>query len=149
MQVILHQTHQTVCDFNEIMKYLHDFSWDNGQCDENLHLFPELFLCGYPLLDICLQRSFITSYQKHLENIDTWAKSWSPKKKHTLLLGGLYYELTDEGSLKSIKNVIYQLEPGKKLKKLYAKRLLPNYDILMKRNIILLEQSVKYLNGII
>jgi NAD+ synthase (glutamine-hydrolysing) len=129
MQVILHQTHQTVCDFNEIMKYLHDFSWDNGQCDENLHLFPELFLCGYPLLDICLQRSFITSYQKHLENIDTWAKSWSPKKKHTLLLGGLYYELTDEGSLKSIKNVIYQLEPGKKLKKLYAKRLLPNYDI--------------------
>ena len=44
-------------------------------------------------------------------------------------MGGLDYELTDEGLPLKIKNVIYRLEAGKGREAIYAKQLLPNYDI--------------------
>lgn len=123
-QIYLHQSHHTLADFSSISQYLkQSFS------DEGLHLFPELFLTGYPLQDLCLQRPFIKAYQKHLSDIETWAKSLSASWSSRALMGGLAYEMDEAGLPLKITNVMYEVIPGKGLKILYTKRLLPNYDI--------------------
>src|SRR5690606_41011240 len=50
----LHQTHHTVADFDAIFKSTTEYLTQEG-----LHLFPELYLTGYPLQDLVLQRPFI------------------------------------------------------------------------------------------
>src|SRR5690606_10219878 len=45
------------------------------------------------------------------------------------LLGGLHYQLLDDGSFHKVWNVIYEAIPSVGLQKIYSKRLLPNYDI--------------------
>src|SRR5690606_26157111 len=94
---------------------------------EALHLFPELFLTGYPLNDLVLQRPFIDSYQEHLNDLDIWAKK--QKGSFRALMGGLEYHMETQGVPTKIYNVIYEVIPGEGIKKLYTKRLLPNYDI--------------------
>lgn len=123
-KIYLHQTHQTLADFSSISQYLKDHMKDAG-----LHLFPELFLTGYPLQDLCLQRPFIKTYQKHLAEINTWIKSLPKSWNSRALLGGLDYEMDQNGLPLKIKNVIFELIPGVGLKAIYTKRLLPNYDI--------------------
>lgn len=118
----LHQTHHTVADFQSIFKSVTQLLTTDG-----LHLFPELFLTGYPLQDLVLQRSFIDAYQAHQAKVDDWAKK--QKGNWRALMGGLYYEFEREGLPKKIQNVIYELIPGHGLVKQYSKRLLPNYDI--------------------
>ena len=118
----LHQTHHTVADFGAIFKTL-----TQELKAEGLHLFPELYLSGYPLQDLVLQRSFIDAYLKFQAQIDQWAKN--QKGQWRALIGGLSYEIEPEGSPKKIQNVIYELAPGTGLEKKYTKRLLPNYDI--------------------
>lgn len=120
--IILHQTHHTLADFDAIFQSTVEVLKGQG-----LHLFPELFLTGYPLQDLVLQRPFIDSYQTILNDLHEWAKkqqgSWRA------LLGGLQYEMEDQGVPTKIRNVIYEVIPGLGLKNLYTKRLLPNYDI--------------------
>jgi NAD+ synthase (glutamine-hydrolysing) len=118
----LHQTHHTVADFQSIFKSVTQLLTTDG-----LHLFPELFLTGYPLQDLVLQRSFIDAYQAHQAKVDDWAKK--QKGNWRGLMGGLYYEFEREGLPKKIQNVIYEVIPGHGLVKQYSKRLLPNYDI--------------------
>ncbi len=118
----LHQTHHTVADFHTIFKSVTQLLTTDG-----LHLFPELFLTGYPLQDLVLQRSFIDAYVAHQGRLDDWAKK--QKGNWRALMGGLYYEFESEGLPKKIQNVIYELIPGHGLVKKYTKRLLPNYDI--------------------
>jgi NAD+ synthase (glutamine-hydrolysing) len=118
----LHQTHHTVADFQSIFKSVTQLLTTDG-----LHLFPELFLTGYPLQDLVLQRSFIDAYQAHQAKVDDWGKK--QKGNWRALMGGLYYEFEREGLPKKIQNVIYELIPGHGLVKQYSKRLLPNYDI--------------------
>ncbi len=118
----LHQTHHTVADFSAI--FAHTTAVLNG---DGLHLFPELYLTGYPLQDLVLQRSFVDSYLEHQTKIDEWAKKQTGNWR--ALMGGLFYEMEPEGLPKKIQNVIYEVVPGIGLKKLYTKRLLPNYDI--------------------
>jgi NAD+ synthase (glutamine-hydrolysing) len=121
--LILHQTHHTLADFDAIFQTL----TESISQESALHLFPELFLTGYPLNDLVLQRPFIESYCLHLEEIDFWTK----KQKGTwrALLGGLEYEFESNRIPKKIKNSIYELIPGEGIKRRYTKRLLPNYDI--------------------
>ena len=118
----LHQTHHTVADFKAIFKTLKETLVTDG-----LHLFPELYLTGYPLQDLVLQRSFIDAYLDHEKNINDWAIK--QKGSWRALVGGLYYEFEDQGIPKKIQNVIYEIVPGKGLVRQYSKRLLPNYDI--------------------
>lgn len=127
MQLILHQTQQTIGDFESIFKDL-ELAFSSKNEAQTLHLFPELFLTGYPLQDLCLQRPFIDRYLKLLERIDAWSKSL-PKTETIALIGGLHYEFDHNGLPLNIENVIFKLEAGKKLECLYTKRLLPNYDI--------------------
>jgi NAD+ synthase (glutamine-hydrolysing) len=118
----LHQTHHTVADFDSIFQTTVKVLQGDG-----LHLFPELYLTGYPLNDLVLQRPFMDSYQSHLEDLNQWAKKQSGSWR--ALVGGLHYELESSGVPTKIKNVIYEIVPGAGLKNLYTKRLLPNYDI--------------------
>ena len=118
----LHQTHHTVADFAAIFKHATDVLKADG-----LHLFSELYLTGYPLQDLVLQRPFIDSYLEHQTKLETWAKKQTGNWR--ALMGGLFYELEDESLPKKIQNVIYEVIPGFGLKKIYTKRLLPNYDI--------------------
>lgn len=129
MDIHVHQTHHSIGDFKKIYQHLEDnFKEDNP----GLHIFPELFLTGYPLQDLCLTRPFIDSYLLLLEKINHWSQSQFSKifsESSALLMGGLHYTFDKEETPLIIKNVIYVLIPGKKLEVLYVKRLLPNYDI--------------------
>ncbi len=128
MQIYIHQTHHQIANFNEIFSYLEQLSTkDNFQ--GNIHLFPELFLCGYPLQDLCFQRDFIQGYHDLFEKLGTWWKGLSNTEETSLLLGGLDYTFDDQGNPKYIENSIFELSSSASMKKLYSKRLLPNYDI--------------------
>tara|TARA_B100001971_G_scaffold215192_1_gene259797 strand:+ start:48167 stop:49918 length:1752 start_codon:yes stop_codon:yes gene_type:complete len=128
MQFHIHQTHHQVADFKKIFSDLKQ-DMQNASEDKKLgvHIYPELYLTGYPLQDLCLQKPFINSYQKYLEDLNQFTKKL--KGDFLFLIGGLEYELTESGLPLKIKNVIFQVEPGKELKAIYTKRLLPNYDI--------------------
>ncbi len=118
----LHQTHHTVADFEGIFKTTIDLLTTDG-----LHIFPELYLTGYPLQDLVLSRSFIDAYLEHQEKLNLWAKE--QKGSWRALVGGLRYQFNSEGVPAHIENVIYEVTPGVGLTHLYTKRLLPNYDI--------------------
>ena len=120
--LILHQTHHTLADLDAIFQTLVESLKGDG-----LHLFPELYLTGYPLQDLVLQKPFIDSYEEHLKNLNHWAQSQSGEWR--ALVGGLHYDYEIDGVPKKIKNVIFEISPEKGLQVLYAKRLLPNYDI--------------------
>ena len=128
MQLNLHQTHHEIADFEGIFKYL-STTFQKGNLS-GLHVFPELFLTGYPLQDLPLKKTFIDDYQAFLEDLSIWSerqlKSSSPL---ALLFGGLQYEFDTLGWPSQIENVMYLLEPGKRLKTVYTKQLLPNYDL--------------------
>jgi len=127
MDIYAHQTHHLVANFEEIFSYLEtNFSTNTPK---GLHLFPELFLCGYPLRDLCLQKNFIKAYQAFITKIDKWSTEQKDDQEIALLLGGLRYEFEENELPKTIENVIYLLRPGHKLEYLYTKKLLPNYDI--------------------
>ena len=128
MQLNLHQTHHEIADFEGIFKYL-TTSFQSGNA-EGLHLFPELFTTGYPLQDLPLKKTFIDDYQAFLEDLSHWSeRQLKSKAPLALLFGGLRYEFDTLGWPSHIENVMYMLEPGKKLRCVYTKQLLPNYDL--------------------
>ncbi len=127
MQIVLHQTHHKVADFKTIKSYLLDLI---NKKATGLHLFPELFLTGYPLQDLCLQHAFISRYEELLADLNRQSLTFkNDKNSPTFLMGGLQYQMSEQGLPLKIYNVIYQLTLGKPLNCLYQKRLLPNYDI--------------------
>ncbi len=125
MKLNIHQTHHTIGDFKEIKETIFKVL-KSGK--KGLHIFPELYLCGYPLQDLCLQRTFIEEYQKSFEEIDKFSKKLKSNSM-ALLIGGLRYEFDQSGLPLKIENVIYSLIPSKGLTWVYTKRLLPYYDI--------------------
>lgn len=131
MKIIVHQTHHSIADFDGIYEYIKKTlkSPSASSNTEGVHLFPELFLTGYPLQDLCLQKSFIDSYLQFLNRLDQFIQEECSLKNSCLLLGGLEYQLTEAGIPKTIKNVIYQYSEGITREAIYTKRLLPNYDI--------------------
>ena len=125
VELYLHQTHHTVADFKAISTYLKE-ALEKGK--EGLHVFCELFLTGYPLADLCLQKSFREQYTRELSSLNAFSKAL-PKRNITFLLGGLEYHLSESGFPSIIRNVVYKITPSKPLQAVYAKMLLPNYDI--------------------
>ena len=126
MNIKLHQTHHQIADFEGIFTYIKDqFSKKNT----GIHIFPELFLTGYPLQDLCLQKPFIDSYIDFTKELKSWCKKHISQKDTCLLIGGLKYELSTSGIPVCIKNVVYQIGDGVNFEDIYSKRLLPNYDI--------------------
>jgi NAD+ synthase (glutamine-hydrolysing) len=128
MQINLHQTHHEIGDFESIFSYL-TTHFLKGNCS-GLHLFPELFLTGYPLQDLVLQKSFIDEYQVFLDDLSVWSeRQFKVNGPCALLMGGLHYSFDEHQWPSKISNVIYLLTPGKKPEVIYTKQLLPNYDI--------------------
>ena len=123
-QLVLHQTHHLIGDFPGVFQYLKEAHKEKG-----LHLFPELFLTGYPLRDLCLQKPFIENYLHFLQELDQWFLKLPKNKNTAMLLGGLDYRLELRDIPVAIFNVIYLFRPGYSKERLYAKQLLPNYDI--------------------
>lgn len=132
MQIVLHQTDQKIADFETIYQYLTSEIVQRSQelAEPCIHVMPELFLCGYPTQDLCLQKNFISRYQNTLKQISVWAKAQDPAQNDWVILaGGLSYKF-DENSLPlQIRNSIFEIRPGQKIKSVYHKMLLPNYDI--------------------
>lgn len=127
MQIHLHQSHHTLADTDKIFSYL-DEHFIQKPPAPGIHLLPELFLTGYPLQDLCLQRTYIKKFNQLLADIDALStKNWY--KETLILMSGLAYDLEPSGLPKKIRNVIYAWEQGKPLRAIYTKRLLPNYDI--------------------
>jgi NAD+ synthase (glutamine-hydrolysing) len=124
LAIHLHQTHQTLADFESIFLCLKQHTSSPG-----LHLFPEMFLTGYPLKDLVLQKSFTKSYINLKRRIDHWCQGLEANDDWAALIGGVEYEFNDQNQMIKIENVIFELRPGFGLKKIYSKRLLPNYDI--------------------
>ncbi|MCK6593790.1 MAG: NAD(+) synthase [Bacteriovoracaceae bacterium] len=128
MQLNLNQTHHEIGDFEAIFQDLTEILQRPNS--EGLNLFPELFLTGYPLQDLPLQKSFIQEYMQLLEDINLWSERRPKSNKEQLaLLGGLNYHFSDQGQLLKIENVMYSLKPGEKLKVVAVKQLLPTYDL--------------------
>ncbi len=128
-KIIIHQCHEKIADFESIFNVL-ESNLQNK--DKALHIYPELFLSGYPLQDLCLQKSFFETYQNFLKKINEYSSSLKPSES-LHLIGGLHYEFSESGITQKIQNSIYALSPGSPLKKIYSKRLLPNYDIFDER----------------
>lgn len=128
MKVHIVQPYYRIADFDEIFNILQEKKYEEG-----ITVFPELFLTGYPLQDLCLQKSFINRYQNLLKRINEWSESQPEDKDTLILLGGLEYEFDDSGNPIEIQNVVFALEKGKKLRSIYSKALLANYDIYNER----------------
>ncbi|MGB0452198.1 MAG: NAD(+) synthase [Bacteriovoracaceae bacterium] len=127
MQIFLHQTGHTIADFDSIFENVCQCLKDSE--NPGIHVFPELFLTGYPLQDLCLQKSFINPYLKLLDDINNFSKKLSFDGDSLFLFGGLTYKFDTNGLPTSIKNSVFKLFPGKELEPIYHKILLPNYDI--------------------
>lgn len=123
MNITLHQTHHEIADFDSIFKYLET---NIKSKSKTLHLLPELFLTGYPLQDLCIQKSFIDTYQTMLKKIENWSKTLGKDCK--ILCGGIDYSLDENGIPVEIRNVIFEISKGS-ISPIYTKQLLPNYDI--------------------
>ena len=144
----MHQTHHQTADFSGLFQTLQNLFVKEKSDFKGLHLFPENFLTGYPLKDLCLQKSFILSYQEFLKDLNELSLNYFGTDKAnlsgvSLLLGGLSYAFDEEGLPTEIKNVIYELTPGKEIQTLYTKRLLPNYDIYDERKYFTPGEEVK------
>lgn len=128
MQLNLHQTHHEIADFEGIFNYL--TSYFTNQVHSGLHIFPELFLTGYPLQDLVLKKTFIDEYQAFFEDLAHWSQyQFKSNNNLVILVGGLHYDFDMHGLPSQIENVIYALRPGQKPEMLYAKQLLANYDL--------------------
>ncbi|MCK5072923.1 MAG: NAD(+) synthase [Bacteriovoracaceae bacterium] len=128
MNIYLHQTHHLIADFKGIRNYLEGF-FSNNHEKKGIHVFPELFLTGYPLQDLCLKSSFINSYLDHLAEINNWCQKLSKTDDVLILIGGLKYKLTPSGLPEKLENVIFKLVPGRPIENIATKILLPDYDI--------------------
>lgn len=126
MNITLHQTHHQIADFEGIFTYIKE---QFSKTSSGIHVFPELFLTGYPLQDLCLQKPFVDRYQVFLSELTDWCSTNINEKTTCLLIGGLKYDLSQKGIPISIRNVVFQYGDGLKMEDIYTKRLLPNYDI--------------------
>ena len=126
MRVTIHQDHFELVDFQSIEKALLETM---KKRIDGLHVYPELSLCGYPLQDLVLQRGFITAYQRYLTSLHEKMARLPLHEEAIYLLGGLHYVWKELKTPEKILNGVFQAIPGKGMKFLYAKKLLPNYDI--------------------
>ncbi|MAF78721.1 MAG: hypothetical protein CME60_11195 [Halobacteriovoraceae bacterium] len=134
MKIILKQTHHTIADFDSILTELKthlDKSSDPLLSEPQIVIYPELFLTGYPLQDLVLQREFIERYTQFIDELNHFLTSKKPAEyqNQKILVGGLTYEFDQNGLPLYIRNVIFDLKPGYPLEAIYTKCLLPNYDI--------------------
>lgn len=129
MQIILNQTQHVIGDFEQIFQDLKMVLSSRPSKNPEMHLFPELYLTGYPLQDLVLQMGFIERYLEAFDKFSLWLENQPPNTNRLALVGGLEYDFDEEGLPLYIRNVIFKCSPGEKIQSVYTKHLLPNYDI--------------------
>jgi len=130
MQIVLNQTQHTVGDFEQIFHDLRFCLTSPVAQGHEIVIFPELFLTGYPLQDLVLQKQFIEQYLFHVDQFNKWVTEEAElDDKREVLMGGLEYDFDERGVPLLIKNVIFRVCPKSGLERVYTKCLLPNYDI--------------------
>ena len=129
MKISIHQQDITIGDLDSSKKKILECLNQENPNEKSIHLFPELFLGGYPLQDLILDKSFIESYNQCLKEIGDYCKSLSGENNNCVLFGGIDYYLNNKSLPTKIYNVIFQASPGSGVKPIYQKKLLPNYDI--------------------
>ena len=85
MKFILHQEDLTIGDLEKSCELITQCS--HHQSAEDTHLWPELFLGGYPLQDMVLDKSFIEKYTESLEKLNQFFISADGGKSTHLLEG--------------------------------------------------------------
>lgn len=126
MQIVMHQTHQIIGDFDKIYTEI-DAHLESSKKGE-LHLYPELYFTGYPLQDLVVQRTFIERYLEFFERVNQLFKT-AKDNGAMFLFGGLHYQFDEANLPIKIRNVIWKGNPSQELEDVYTKQLLPNYDI--------------------
>jgi NAD+ synthase (glutamine-hydrolysing) len=146
VKFILHQTHHTIADFEQIKQTLMDVFLNSKS--EEVHLFPELYLTGYPLQDLCLILPFIKSYSRlRLELDQYFTQAQKTLNSALFLVGGLEYEMNQDHTAPiRIYNVMIKYTAGETGQVIYRKRLLPNYDIFDERKYFTPGEEAKILN---
>lgn len=130
MKCVLYQTNHTLADFEVIRKDILKLLQTHQQVKSpTLLIGPELLLCGYPLQDLCLQKSFYDHYLTHVELLETELLKLSKNSHLGFLIGGIEYHFDHDTIPSKLYNCLYLASPGEKLQKIYSKILLPNYDI--------------------
>lgn len=130
MKCILLQTNHILADFDGIRAdLLNQIKAHINETEVTLMISPELSLCGYPLQDLCLSKSFYEQYLKHYQLLEKEILHLPSQPHLGFLVGGIDYHFDNENIPQKLYNCIYLLTPGQKIQKIYSKILLPNYDI--------------------
>ena len=132
MYLRLHQTHHAIGDlgstFGELEEVLRGDS--PSPSAPTLHLYPELYLTGYPLQDLIWHKAFIDSYLQHFKALGQFCLKQTPSSpSRVALVGGLEYTFDQHRCPTRIENVIFECCAGARPRKVYTKALLPNHDI--------------------
>ncbi len=123
LQIGLGQINPTVGDFSantlKICSYI-----EAAEAQKlDLVIFPELAICGYPVLDLANKSGFVEKNLKALKQITA-----STKKKHITVVVGFIDSA--QGGDKKNYNALAVIKNGKILQKQY-KTLLPTYDVFL------------------
>ncbi len=119
MKIAISQINPRIADFEYNFKQIKDFTEKAVKENCDLIIFPELALCGYMPEDIIFQHHFQKQTEEYLERVKNLSKGIS------ILLG---FVEKNKGKGKPFYNVVGLFTEGK-LKEIYRKRLLPNYDV--------------------
>ena len=100
MLIKVHQTQYSIGDFESTKQHLLA-ALKTPAKETTVHIFPELFISGYPLQDLCLDISFINKVQKFYQEVNEELLN-TPKIKISLFL----VDLTTN-SMKEISPIKY------------------------------------------
>ncbi len=139
MNVVIHQTHHLIADFQTTSALLHERLAAEAAV-KTLEIFPELYLSGYPLQDLVWQRDFITDWENCLKSLTQFSLSLGKSDQHALLFGAPEYCYEQNASAaappdsfpilpQKVFNSVYKVQPGHAPEVIYRKKALPNYDI--------------------
>ena len=103
MKISIHQQDITIGDLDTSKKRILECLGKESSNEKSIHLFPELFLGGYPLQDLILDKSFIENYQRCLKEIDEHFKSASVENNNCFL----YFTATWCNPCKYAKPIIF------------------------------------------
>jgi NAD+ synthetase len=123
LRVGLGQMNPTVGDFTGNLKKILAFTEQAEEKGCDFVVFPELAVCGYPVWDLAVKRSFI---QENLRSLEEIAKA-SRSLKVSVIVG-----YVDEGPSENGKsrNAVAWISQGKIRLRQY-KALLPTYDVFL------------------
>ena len=124
MKIAIAQLNPTIGDITNNALSIINAAKDAAKQDARLLLTPELSLCGYPPRDLLLYLSFVELMSQELKAI-----AEQIPKNIAVLVGTVEtnHHAADKGQ-KPLYNSMALLE-GKKVKRVFHKRLLPTYDV--------------------